>query len=77
LFPRDFLRTLVFALALLVVGFAVVMGGASLAAALGDAMLAAVLRGIGVGLVILLVIDAVLLLIALGINELGRGPPEE
>lgn len=72
---RETLQALVFALALLVVAFAVVMGGAALAAALGDALLATVLRGVGISLVVLLAIDAILLLVALGINELGRGPP--
>ena len=77
MFPHDILKTLVFALALLIVAFAVVMGGAALAAAMGDALLATILRGIGTGLVVLLAVDAILLLVALGINELGRRPPGE
>ena len=61
-----------YGLVLLTVAFAVVMGGAALAGATGDAMLSAVLRWVGVGLLVLLVIDAVLLLAVLGVNELGR-----
>lgn len=77
MFPRAILQFLVFALALLVVALAVVMGGAGLATAMGDALLATILQGVGIGLVVLLVIDAILLLVALGINELGRRPPSE
>ncbi len=66
---------------MLIVAFAVVMGGFALVqgtTAPGTGQpgqsdpLAGALYGVGVGLLVLLVIDAVLLLVALGINELGR-----
>lgn len=76
MFPREVLQALVFGLAVLIVAFAVVMGGYALAQGTGQPgqsdPLASALYGVGVGLLVLLVIDAVLLLVALGINELGR-----
>jgi hypothetical protein len=81
MFPREVLQTLVFGLAVLIVAFAVVMGGFALvqgttaqaASQPGQSdPLASALYGVGIGLLVLLVIDAVLLLVALGINELGR-----
>lgn len=73
MFPREILRTLVFGLGLLIVAFGVVMGGYALAQAIDAHLVAGILLGVGIGLLLLLAIDAILLLVALGINELGRG----
>lgn len=72
MFPRQLLRTLVFGLAVLVVAFAVVMGGYALTSQLADKVAAHVFLGIGIGLLVLIVIDILLLLIALGIESLAR-----
>jgi hypothetical protein len=72
--PRSFLKTLVFALPLLVVGFAVVMGGYALAHATDDSAGAAVLWWVAMGCLMLICIDLVLLVGALGANAMG--PPD-
>jgi len=74
MFPQPLLKILVFGLAVLVVAFAVVMGGYALAHGTADGPdpVADVLYGIGIGLLVLAVIDVILLLVALGVNELGR-----
>jgi hypothetical protein len=68
--PRRLLTTLVFALPILVVAFGVVLGAAELAKALGDAAGARGLSWIAIAALILLVIDALLLLGALGLRAL-------
>ena len=74
MFPPTLLKVLVFGLAVLVVAFAVVMGGYAFAqgTAAGPNLVANTLYGVGIALLVLLVIDIVLLLVALGVNELGR-----
>ena len=74
MFPQPLLKVLVFGLGVLVVAFAVVMGGYALAhgTAEGPDPVANSLYGVGIGLLVLLVIDILLLLVALGVNELGR-----
>jgi hypothetical protein len=68
--PRWLLTTLVFALPILVVTFGVVLGASSLAAGLGDAAGSRGLFWFAMAALILLVIDALLLLAALGIRAL-------
>jgi hypothetical protein len=68
--PRWFLTTLVFALPVLVVTFAVVLGAAALAGGLGDAAGSRGLLWLAMAALVLLVIDVVLLVAALGIRAL-------
>jgi hypothetical protein len=69
--PRPLLVALVFSLPILVVTFAVILGAASLAEALGDAAGAKALFWVAMGALIVLVIDVLLLVGALGIQALG------
>ncbi|HZN34287.1 MAG TPA: hypothetical protein VFB80_10725 [Pirellulaceae bacterium] len=76
--PRWSLKTLVFALPVLVVAFGVLMGASQLAAALEDAGGARLLLRLAIAGLILLAIDAVLLLAVLGLraidaDERGEG----
>lgn len=73
--PRPVLTVLVYALPILVVAYGVLMGGSVLAGAVQDAAAALALRWIAAGALVLLVIDLVLLIGALGVNSLG-GPNE-
>jgi hypothetical protein len=61
---------LVLALPVLIVAFAVLMGGCGLAQGLGDPGGAAALRWIAVACLLLLVMDALLLLLALGLSAI-------
>ena len=74
MFPNTLLKVLVFGLAVLVVAFAVVMGGYAFArgAADGPDAVANTLYGVGVGILVLVIIDGIVLLVALGVNELDR-----
>jgi hypothetical protein len=72
--PRWFLATLVFALPLLAVMFGVVLGASELARGLGDAAAARALFWWAMVALILTVIDALLLLMALGIRALNEPP---
>lgn len=65
---RRILVALVLPVPVLLVAFAVLMGGSALASAAGDAGAGRLLRWIAVASMILLVIDLVLLLVALGIR---------
>jgi len=80
LVPKRILIVLVLALPVLVVAFAVVMGGWGLALGMGDPGGATALRWIAIACLILLVIDGLLLLMALGLNAIeasgGREPPD-
>ena len=71
--PRPVLTTLVFSLPLLVVAFAVLMGGSALASATEDMEVAQALRWVAIGVLMLTVVDMVLLVGVLGLNALGRG----
>ncbi len=73
--PRPLLVTLVFALPLLVVAFAVVMGGYALAQATGDAGGAGVLWWVAMGCLLLTCVDLILLIGVLGARSLGS--PDE
>jgi len=69
--PRSFLKTLVFALPLLVVAFSVIMGGYALAHATDDGAGATVLWWVAMACLMLICVDLVLLVGALGANALG------
>ena len=77
--PRRILTVLVLALPVLLVAFVVVMGGWGLAQGMGEPAGATALRWIGIACLMLLVVDGVLLLMALGLNAIeasgGREPP--
>jgi len=68
--PRGFLITLVFALPILVVALAVILGASALAAALGDAAGSRGLLWAAVVSTMLLVMDILLLLVVLGLRAL-------
>lgn len=70
--PRRILVVLVLALPVLVVAFAVVMGGGGLAQGMGDPAGATALRWIGMACLMLLVMDGLLLLLALGLNAIDE-----
>ncbi len=70
--PRRILVLLVYGLPILIVAFAVLMGGGMLAQALGDTVGARVLQWVAVACLMLIVTDLVLLVGALGINSLVK-----
>jgi hypothetical protein len=70
--PRSFLVTLVFALPILVVTFGVVLGASALASGLGDAAGSRGLFWVAMVALVLLVIDAVLMLLVLGLRALDE-----
>jgi hypothetical protein len=74
--PRPVLAILVFALPLLIVTFAVVLGVSALTQAMQDEAGARALRWISVGVMTLAVIDILLLVGALGLQALSRGDQE-
>jgi hypothetical protein len=80
-YSRHLLSSLVFALPVLVLVLAVVLGGSGLARALGDAALARGLAIVAAGALVLLVCDVLALLTLLGLRALDedrrtRLPPE-
>ena len=68
--PRWCLTTLVFALPILAISFGAFLGAAELMGALGDASGARAMRWVAILAVLLLLIDALCLLIALGMAAL-------
>jgi hypothetical protein len=74
---RRILWTVVVGLPLLVVVYAVVMGGAALLAQLGDAPGALGLRWVGFCLAILFVVGAIVLLLLLGWERISGEALEE
>ena len=68
--PRPILTVLVLLLPVLIVAFAALMGGSALAQAMQDEPGAKVLRWIGVGTLLLTVVDLILLVGALGLRAL-------
>jgi hypothetical protein len=70
--PKPVLTVLVYALPILVVAYGVLMGGATLAGAVQDAAAAVALKWIAAGCLLILVMDLVLLVGALGVNALAR-----
>ena len=75
--PRRLIALLVYALPVLLVSFAVLMGGFSLASATGDSLGAGVLWWIGMASLMLLAADLVLLVAALGVNHLAQSEDEQ
>ena len=73
--PRPLLFTIVFALPLTVVTFAVLMGGYALAHATGDAPAATVLWYMAMACMMLAGVDVILLIGVLGARALGT--PEQ
>lgn len=75
--PKPILVVLVAALPVLVVAFAVLMGGEALARATSDAISARVLFWVAMSVLMLLVADVLLLVASLGLNAVSqREPPE-
>ena len=68
--PRPLLTILVYALPVLIVAFGVLMGGYGLAKAVGDPVGGTVLWWIAMGCLVLIVIDVLLLVAALGVSAL-------
>ena len=75
--PRHYLAVLVLALPVVVVTFAVLAGASFLASGLGDVPGARGLRWVAIGSLIVLVIDALLLLAALGIRAVQEEDERE
>lgn len=75
--PRPLLLVLVYSLPILVVALAVLLGAAFLAQALGDAVGGRTLLWVAIGALILLVIDVLLLVGALGLQALEPEPPND
>ena len=75
--PRWMLTTLVFALPILSVTFGVLIGASALSQALGDAAGSRGLFWVSMAAVILLVIDALLLVGALGIRAMEERDHED
>jgi hypothetical protein len=69
--PRWSLSTLVFALPILAISFGAFLAAAELMGALGDASGARAMRWVAIVAVLLLLIDAVCLLTALGLAALA------
>jgi len=75
--PRWLLTTLVFAVPILAIAFGVVLGASLLTSALGDAAGSYGLFWFAMVALILLVIDALLLLVILGIRALDERRDDE
>jgi hypothetical protein len=71
--PRFVFTTLLSIMAVLIVSFGVLMGGFGIATAAGDAAGARGLLWLAIACALLLVVDCLLLLAALGIEQLARG----
>jgi hypothetical protein len=74
---KRLLSILVFALPLLVVAFAIVMGSHALFVASGDAAAATATRWVGGAIAMLLVMDLILLVAVLGIRQLSEEVSED
>jgi hypothetical protein len=70
--PRSLLAILVFALPILVVTFGVVLGASALADGLGDAAGSRGLFWVAMATLVLIVIDALLMLVVLGLRALDE-----
>lgn len=71
---RRVIMVMVAGFAILGVGFALLLAVAALVDALGDAQGAQVLRWVGCGCGILLAMDLILLIVALGLRAIDDGP---
>lgn len=74
---KRLLSILVFALPLLVVAFAIVMGSHALFVASGDAAAATATRWVGGAMAMLLVMDLILLVAVLGVRQISREVSED
>ena len=70
--PRSLLAILVFALPILVVTFGVVLGASALADGLGDVAGSRGLFWVAMATLVLIVIDALLMLVVLGLRALDE-----
>jgi len=70
--PRKILAVFVIGLPVLVTTFAVLMAGHLLAGGIGDTAGQQALRGVAMGVLVLLGVDVVLLVGAMGVNSLER-----
>jgi len=70
--PRKILAVFVISLPVLVTTFAVLMAGYLLAGGIGDVGGQKVLGGVAIGVLVLLGVDIVLLVGAMGVNNLER-----
>ena len=70
--PRRVIVALLLPAPVLIVSFAVLLGGSALALATGDRPAANVLKWIAVASLMLLVVDLLLLVLALGVNAAGK-----
>jgi hypothetical protein len=77
LIPRREIVALLIPAPVLIVTFAVLLGGAALALATGEQIAAIVLKWVAVAAFILLVVDLLLLVMALGVNAVGRGGDDQ
>lgn len=76
--PRKMLAVFVVALPVLITTFAVLMAGQLLAEGMGDVGGQKVLRGVAIGVLVVVGVDLVLLVGAVGVNSLERpGPRQE
>jgi hypothetical protein len=76
LIPRRVIVALLIPAPVLIVTFAVLLGGAGLTQATGDQIPAIVLKWIAAAALILLVVDLLLLVLALGVNAAMHGDDE-
>ncbi len=75
---KRIFAALVTAAAVLLVAFTVTAGLSSLLFQTNDQLVAAILRGVAIGCLVALVIDLICLVLALGIDAVGRSdqPPD-
>ena len=74
---RRTLAALVFALPSLAFAAAVVLGAALAADGLADAVAGRILRGVGIGFLVLLAVDLLLLAMILGLKALAESPRDD
>jgi len=77
LIPHRLIVALLIPAPVLIVSFAVLLGASALTQAAGDQPAAFVLKWIAVAAVMLLVVDLLLLVLALGVNAVARGEDDE
>ena len=75
--PRRVIVALLLPAPVLIVSFAVLLGGSALALATGDRPAAVVLKWIAVTSLILLIVDLLLLVLALGVNAAGKSADDD
>lgn len=75
--PKRLLTILVFALPLLVVAFAILMGSHALFVVSGDTAAATATRWVGGALAMLLIMDLILLVAVIGVRQLSEEARED